>query len=137
MKSGHISWFEIPVINMDRAITFYSKVLNVKIKKEKLFDTELGIFDKNVTGIGGVLIAKPNHEPGKGIALFFYTNDMTESLRLAELLGGKIIRPKDLIKRRTANGGIIIAETLMDNQLGYYAEVSDSEGNLIALYSNS
>ena len=33
MIQGQITWFEIPVEDLDRSIKFYSEVLNIKIEK--------------------------------------------------------------------------------------------------------
>lgn len=137
MKSGTITWFEIPVVQIDRAILFYQKVLGFSVQKERLTNAHFGIIQKDEAGIGGVLVEKENASPGSGVIVFFYVIDMTEALSRTKLYGGQIIKPKTIIKQILADGSTIIPKTLMDDNLGYYAEITDSEGNRIALHSNS
>jgi len=42
-----------------------------------------------------------------------------------------------LIKQTNSKGDIIVANNLIDENIGYYAEITDSEGNHIGLYANS
>ena len=35
MKSNIVGWFEIPVTDMERAIKFYEKVLDIELEKQK------------------------------------------------------------------------------------------------------
>ena len=118
MIQGQIIWFEIPVIDLDRAILFYSEVLDIKIEKIKFLDTEQGIFNKDKETIKGVLTVKENYNPGSGITLFFYVINLSESISKIEEFGGKIIIEKTLLKQQTAEGYLC-------------------EGNRICLYSNS
>ena len=99
MKVNQICWFEIPVVFIDRAITFYSTILSVKIEKKLLLDTHYGIFDKKTHQIGGVLVEKPGYSPGKGVVLFFCVIDINEVIEKAIALNGKVSIPKTLIKQ--------------------------------------
>ena len=137
MRQANIIWFEIPVLVLDRAINFYSTVLGIAIEKKKLLDTQYGIFKKENTGVGGVLVEKGNAKPGEGVILFFYVSVLSEAIDAAVRLGGKVITPKTLIKQTDSAGNRTIAQNLIDNKVGYFAELSDSEGNKISLYSNS
>lgn len=38
----HLSWFEIPVEHMDRAIAFYEYVFEIKIQRQQFGDTLMG-----------------------------------------------------------------------------------------------
>lgn len=137
MKPGNICWFEIPVLNLDRAIDFYSTILYTKIEKIIFIEKEYGIFDKNKHSIGGCLIVKENYMPGKSTILFFSVIDLSEVLINTIEKGGTIVIPKTLMKQVTSKGDTIIAQNLIDDNVGYYAEIIDSEGNHIGLYSNS
>ena len=135
MKHANLIWFEIPVKNMDRAIRFYSEVLQIKIEKKNLYHVEYGHFDRNKIGVGGCLVERPE-AAGKGVSLFFYVNVLSDAIKLAVDLGGKVVTPKTLLKQVDANGNTILAENLIDNQIGYYAELLDSEENPLSLYSH-
>ena len=135
MKHANVIWFEIPVKNLDRAIIFYSELLEAPIEKLKLYQTEYGVFNKEKTGIGGCLVEKPTHI-GNGVSMFFFVNVLSDALDTALACGGKMITPKTLLKQIDAEGKTILAHNLIDNQVGYFAEILDSEGNQISLYSH-
>lgn len=137
MIQGQITWFEIPVEDLDRSIKFYSEVLNIKIEKNKFLKQEYGIFNKEVDTIKGALVKKENHTPGIGIILFFYVIDLSDSLKKVEQLGGNVLVEKTLLKQQTEEGFLAIKQNLIDDNIGYYAEFIDCEGNKICLYSNS
>ncbi len=137
MKAGNVCWFEIPVIDLDRAIDFYSTILSSKIEKKLLLDNYYGVFDKNKHLIAGGLVVKENYVPGKSTILFFAVIDLSEVLRNTILKGGQIVIPKTLMKQITSKGDTIIAQNLIDDNVGYFAEIVDSEGNHIGLYSHS
>jgi uncharacterized protein len=137
MVQGQITWFEIPVEDLDRAIAFYSEVLRIKIEKNTFLKNEYGIFNKEINTIKGALVKKKNHQPGVGIVLFFYVVDLLDSLRKVAQFGGKVLVEKTLLKQETAEGFLAIKQNLIDGNIGYYAEFYDSEGNRICLYSNS
>lgn len=43
MEQGQLIWFEIPVLNLNRAIHFYTKVFGLKITSTVLLDTQYGL----------------------------------------------------------------------------------------------
>ena len=137
MVQGQITWFEIPVEDLDRAITFYTNVLVIKIEKNKFLKLEYGVFNRDINTIKGALVKKENHQAGTGIVLFFYVIDLSESLKNVEQYGGKVLIEKTLLKQQTEEGFLAIKQNLIDNNIGYYAEFIDCEGNKICLYSNS
>lgn len=136
MKHANIVWFEIPVKNMERAVQFYSAVLGIHIERWKPLDVEYGIMKRQDIGVGGVLVQREDIVPGNGVMLFFYVNVMSDAIEAARQSGGYVIKPKTLIKQQDKDGKMTIAQNLIDNQVGYYAELTDSEGNRIALYSH-
>jgi predicted enzyme related to lactoylglutathione lyase len=135
MKHANIVWFEIPVKNLDRAITFYAQLLKITITKHTLYQTIYGIFDKDNTAISGALKVNPDMV-GKGVTIFFFVNVLSDALDTAVACGGKIVLEKTLLKQVDKHGKTMLAHNLIDNQVGYYAEILDSEGNQIALYSH-
>ncbi len=56
-----IDWFEIPVLDMDRAAAFYEVLLGATIRRESAGPNMLGVFDHEGTeAVGGCLFAGPN-----------------------------------------------------------------------------
>lgn len=119
-KYNPVVYFEIPVININRAIRFYQSVFQFSFQKEIIDNNEMALFPfvaKNI-GISGALakgeIYKPTHN---GVVIYFQTKDIDASLEKVIQNNGKILYPK------TSN----------DN-LGIVAEFEDTEGNRIALH---
>ena len=117
-----VTWFEIPVRDLQRAKKFY----------EAVFDTTLDVFDmgeirmawfprpENATGTSGGLVAAPGREPSRlGTIVFFNVSSIDSTLAAVEKGGGKVVMP------RTGGG-----------EHGSIGQFEDTEGNLVALYSN-
>jgi uncharacterized protein len=124
MKKSYnpVVYFEIPVTNIDRAIKFYSAVFNFKFEKETIDKNEMALFPftENDLGISGALAKGEIYKPTKyGTLIYFRTDNIDETLKLALQNGGKTLYPK------TSNG-----------DLGFVAEFEDSEGNRIALHQS-
>jgi predicted enzyme related to lactoylglutathione lyase len=136
MKNGQLCWFEIPAGNLERAIRFYSTVFATKFERKFLLDKEYAVFDKGKQPIGGVIVEKENYSPGSGAILFFYVSDINNVLKKAVEQNGKIAINKTFLKQKNSYGDIVIPQNLIDGKMGYYAEIVDSEGNHIGLYSN-
>ncbi|MBK7447201.1 MAG: VOC family protein [Ignavibacteria bacterium] len=113
-------YFEIPVVDIDRAIEFYSTVFNFSFDKQEIDNNEMALFpfsEKN-PGISGALAKGEIYKPtNDGVVIYFRTKDIDRTLKLAVDNGGQILYPK------TSNG-----------DLGFVAEFEDSEGNRIALH---
>jgi uncharacterized protein len=137
MNQGQIVWFEIPVSDLDRAISFYTDILLIKVKRIRLLDQDQGYIAKGDGSVSGVLVKKESHKPGQGCVLLFYVVDITEILDNVIEYKGTVITNKTLLKQKDNSGNVVISGNLIDQNVGYYAEILDSEGNRIGLYSNS
>jgi predicted enzyme related to lactoylglutathione lyase len=47
MKNNLVGWFEIPVENMERAIAFYEKVLDLKMDRHQMGPLDMAWFPWN------------------------------------------------------------------------------------------
>jgi predicted enzyme related to lactoylglutathione lyase len=120
-KSNPVVYFEIPVIDMERATRFYSTVFDFKFDTTIIDNNEMALFPftEENSGISGALAKGIIYKPTKdGVLIYFNTANMDETLRLANTNGGKILYPKT------------------DNGIGLIAEFEDTEGNRIALYQS-
>ena len=118
-KSNPVVYFEIPVNDMNRAIKFYTTVFNFDLNKEIIDKNEMALFPfvEENSGISGALAKGEIYKPTKeGVVLYFKTENIDETLKLARSNGGQILYP------------------ITDNGIGLVAELEDSEGNRIALY---
>jgi uncharacterized protein len=116
---NNLNWFEIPVLNFDRARAFYENLFDVDIKEEVNVGFRMGVFPHN--GGGGAIIAGEGYEPSEKGAVVYLNggNDLQERLRRVEHIGGEVLIPK----------------TLISPEIGYFAFFRDSEGNRMALHS--
>ena len=118
-----INWFEIPVIEMDRAKTFYEKVFNFTITLHKLEGIEMGWFpNKNQIGqaTGTLIKAGQNYKPAAdGVLIYFSCDNVANEIGRVEAAGGKVLSDKKQISESN----------------GYMAYFLDTEGNRIALHS--
>ena len=118
-KSNPVVYFEIPVTDIDRAITFYKAVFHFDFDKENIDNNEMALFPfvNEHSGISGALAKGEIYKPTKdGVLIYFNTENIDETLKLASSSGGQILYPKT------------------DNGIGLVAEFEDTEGNRIALY---
>jgi len=135
--STPILWIEIPVANITRAIRFYENVLNTKLELTTLYETQMALFDKDVFGMKGSLVQRPDFTGSNGIKVMVFVEIMLDAIESVKEFGGKVIMEPTLLRQKNKNGDVIIGTNLIDGQIGYYAEIQDSEGNHLFLYSHS
>jgi len=120
MEGQTLCWTDIPVINLDRAITFYSAVLDAPVTKEEGEPgVEFGLLphDDNTSGcltVGG------DNQPSLIGPLIYLSVD------------GRL---NEAVAAVNANGGTVQQPPHAIGAYGYRAVVIDSEGNRIALHS--
>ncbi|QBQ41527.1 VOC family protein [Sphingobacterium psychroaquaticum] len=118
-KTNPVVYFEIPVVDMDRAIVFYQAVFGFDFERIVIDHNEMALFPllPEREGISGALAKGEVYKPTvDGMIIYFYTESIDETMTLALAHGGEVLYPK------TSNG-----------DLGFVAEFKDSEGNRIAL----
>jgi predicted enzyme related to lactoylglutathione lyase len=127
LEHNVVGWFEIPVIDMERAINFYESLFDVKLERHPLGPLDMAWFPwiEGKIGSGGSLVFnKENYKPSPdGVLIYFTTTsgNINEDLKKIEKNGGKVIQPK----------------TMISEDIGYMALFIDSEGNRIALHSRN
>lgn len=127
MNTNMVTWFEIPVVDMDRAKQFYETVFKVEISVHQFGDELMGWFppaeDNDAPGISGSLVRQESYIPSEkaGVLIYFasQSGDLSDELSRVVQAGGKILREK----------------TLIAEDIGYMALCLDTEGNRIALYN--
>ncbi|GLX86578.1 hypothetical protein tloyanaT_28310 [Thalassotalea loyana] len=117
---NQIVWVDMPVVNLDRAIKFYSAVLGNEVKKESFNDCAFGLLPHAQTNVSGCLVEMGEDQiTQQGPLLYFNVNGrIDDAIEQAKTFGGTINEP------------------LMDmGEHGKRVVVIDSEGNRIALHS--
>ncbi len=122
-RGNAVGWFEIPVVDMERAMKFYETVLGVTLSRNQVGEIDMAWFPMvEGKGAAGSLVAHPEwYKPSaEGVLVYFtaYSGDLDHELARVEAAGGKVLVPKKSI-----------------GEYGNMAVVLDTEGNRIALHS--
>ncbi len=113
-------WFDIPVTELDRATAFYSAVLGVRVDRETFGDSSFGVIEHH-EGNGGCLV--PDHEEIAAGGVLIYLN-----------VDGRI---RDAVNKVVPHGGTVVKPVHAIGPHGFRAIILDSEGNRVALHSNT
>src|SRR5579862_5612256 len=119
-----ISWFEIPVADLNRAQKFYEAIFDIQMIPLDMPQLQMRLFPiESPTNIGGALCYSGNfYKPSVDCGPLVYLNanpDVQNVLSRVEAAGGKIMIPK----------------TEISPDHGHMAVFLDTEGNRIALHS--
>ncbi len=121
-----ISWFQIPCSDFKRGKRFYESVLGTALQDLPASDMQMASFpaDPMKGEISGALVAGPGAVPsGNGTVVFLSPGpDLQPALDRVVGAGGRILMPKTKIEMEGA---------------GYFAMISDTEGNTVGLHSMS
>ena len=127
IKHNVVGWFEIPVVDMDRAVKFYETVFGFELSRNKLGPLDMAWFPwvDGAMGAGGSLVRlEEAYQPSPdGVIVYFtaFSGDVAVELSRVEGAGGKVLTEKKLISE----------------EHGYMALFLDTEGNRIALHSRT
>lgn len=113
-------WFDIPVANLDRAAAFYEAILLVGVEKRTYGDFSFGVIDHE-DGNGGCLIPSKEEIASGGVLVYLNVN-------------GRI---REAISRVVPHGGTVIEDVQSIEPHGFRAVILDSEGNRMALHSET
>ncbi len=111
-----VFYFEIPVIDLTRAMRFYSTVLGVDLKAQPGMGTQLAM----LPDMDGALVQGEDYFPSpKGVVIYLDASpNLNGILNRVPGAGGKVLLPKENI-----------------GEHGFAAYFEDTEGNKIGLHS--
>ena len=124
-----INWFDIPTNDLERAVKFYSTILDFKMNIVDFGGMKMAPFrmqDEGVSGagsgcVGGALMQPMSENKPSANGTHVHLNvdgRLDEVLSRVEKAGGKIIAPKMFL-----------------SDPGWDAMIMDTEGNMIGLHS--
>ncbi len=117
-----VSWFEIPATNFERAVEFYNQIYGIQLETDQMNGYSMAFFP-STSGIGGAIICGEGSVPSQNGTLLYLNGgeNLDDVLSKVEESGGKVILHKQKI----------------NDENGYFALFIDTEGNRMALHSNS
>jgi predicted enzyme related to lactoylglutathione lyase len=118
-----VVYFEIPVLELNRACDFYAKVFETTLTQDVVDGYQMAFFEssENSYGASGALVVGDVYIPShKGCFLYLGVKSIDETVARALEHGGSVLYPKK------SNG-----------ELGSVAEIQDTEGNRIALHEET
>jgi predicted enzyme related to lactoylglutathione lyase len=120
--SNAISWFEIPTAQLDRAQAFYETVLGCALRREDMGPSQGAVFPYTGEGVGGALMSGPTAPaPGQGGALVYL--DASPALDAA------------LARVSAAGGRIALPRQALPPGMGFFAHITDLDGNRVGLHA--
>jgi predicted enzyme related to lactoylglutathione lyase len=122
-----LHWFEIPVVDIQRAVAFYERVLGASVQVIDMtaqMGSMIGMLP-NRGGVGGALVqnSQYGYAPSQAGTLVYLVvdGDLSQAVARVESSGGQVLLPKTPLGE--GGGG------------GFTAWMADSEGNRVGLFS--
>ena len=119
-----VNWFEIPVADLARAMKFYEAMTGKKLKREAFGapGEEMAMFETaDQDAVGGCLLSSPHSQPAAQGTLIY--------LNAAPSIGAWLARVDK------AGGQIVQGKTALPPGMGFYAHITDTEGNRVGLHA--
>jgi predicted enzyme related to lactoylglutathione lyase len=118
-----VVYFEIPVLDLERACDFYSNVFETTLTKDIVDGYQMAFFESSGDSFGatGALVVGDVYVPShQGCFLYFGVESIDE-----------------MVARALEHGGSVLYLKKSNGDLGFVAEIQDTEGNRIALHEES
>jgi uncharacterized protein len=115
-----ISWFELPVTDIDRAVAFYATILRTGLGPISEADGRRYAMFPAEDGVSGAIVQGEGYVPSTEGALVF-------------LNAGDALQP--VLDRVKAAGGRVLLPRLGMGGWGVAAFIVDTEGNKVALHA--
>jgi predicted enzyme related to lactoylglutathione lyase len=116
------AWFEIPAQDLDRAARFYETVLGAKLKREEMGPMRMAVFPHEDPQPSGAVVHAEGYRPAAdGTVIYLNLDDIRPALERVPKAGGKVLLPV----------------TALPDGMGVFAQLRDSEGNRVGLFSRA
>jgi predicted enzyme related to lactoylglutathione lyase len=118
-----VVYFEIPALDLERACDFYSNVFETTLTKDIVDGYQMAFFESSGDSFGatGALVVGDVYVPShQGCFLYFGVESIDET-----------------VARALEHGGSVLYLKKSNGDLGFVAEIQDTEGNRIALHEES
>lgn len=116
---GFLTWFEIPVHDFQRAVSFYNHLFDVDMETSEVNAYTMAFFPPD-KGMSGAIICGEGSIPSDRGPLLY--------LNASESLDNMLPRIEEM------GGRLLLGKTLISESAGNFALFLDSEGNKLALH---
>ena len=117
-----VNWFEIPALDLARAQSFYETVLARPMQRMAMGGEPMALFARDDGAVGGCLVAGPSSAPPT-------TNGSLVYLNAGPSLDAALSRVK------AAGGRVSTPSTELPDGMGFFAHITDTEGNRVGLHA--
>lgn len=118
---NYVAMFEIPAIDISRAIQFYQSIFDIKIEQMDVGEMQMGIFPYENQLVNAVIVKGKDYQPSaNGVTVYLNGGDDLQ------LIVDKI---------KAHQGKILVPKTAHADGNGFFAVFIDSEGNKMGLNS--
>lgn len=117
-----ITWFDIPVRDLDRAQRFYEAVLERPMTRETMAGDQMALFAADAAGVKGCLSIGPHTVAPSSAGTRVYL-DASPSLDAA------------LARVARAAGQVVTPKVALPEGMGFFAHIADTEGNVVGLHA--
>lgn len=92
-----VCWVDIPVLNLERAITFYSAILDTEVSKISEHGFEFGLLPHLNDNVSGCLCVIEGRKPSAEGPLIYLnvSGQIDEAIARVEQQGGKLLKGKE------------------------------------------
>lgn len=122
MKNA-INWFEIPTTDLNKSQAFYEAMLECKMRREPMGPSEGAIFPyEGEEAVSGALLAGPTAPAPASNGTLIYLDaspSLDATLARAVKAGGKVALPRQALPA----------------DLGFFAHITDLDGNRVGLHA--
>jgi len=118
-RNAVITWFEILAADFERAVSFYEATFGVQLKRDPSWPN-MAIFPFQPPTVGGCVVQAKDAGPADGGVTVYLNCD------------GKL---DDVLQRVPQLGGTVLEEKNHLPNIGWVAQIRDSEGNRVGLHA--
>lgn len=116
-----ISWFEIPVADIDRAQAFYEAMLGAPLRREAMGPQTLAVLPYIQPACGGALLHGPDAPPpGAGTLVYLNAEPSLDAATARAVAAG---------------GRVLVPRVDLPDGMGAFVHIADSEGNRVGLHA--
>ena len=120
MNEKSVAWFEIPAADFDRAVHFYEALLETRLVREEMGPMQLAVFPSVKPQPSGAVVRTAGYTPSAtGTVVYLNCDDIRPVLARTKQVGGEVLLPL----------------TQLPDEIGVFAQIRDSEGNRVGVFS--